>query len=284
MSPGSRSTPPTPAAAAVANRLSSAIGAAVREARSRRRWTARDVAVRARVSVATVTNVEAGRTASLHTYARLMTALGLSIDLVVGTRRRSVERHSTDVVHAAMGEWAAARLAARGYEVAIDHPYQHYQFAGRADVLAWTTDPAVLLHIENRTRFPDLQAAIGSYNAKRRFLAATVAQHVGIRRFDSETHVLAGLWSAEVLHAVRLRRATFRAVCPDPPDALAAWLDGARPDRASSSSFVLLDPSASGRQASFTGLEHALDHARPRSRGYAEAARQLGAVTRERET
>lgn len=259
----------------MANRLRATLGAAVLDARRRRRWTARDVAVRARVSPATVTNVEAGRTASVDTYARLATALGVSLDLVLGDRRVRQERARSDSVHAAMGERMAAELAAHSYQVAIDHPYQHYQFAGRADVLAWTIEPAALLHIENRTRFPDLQAAIGSYNAKRRYLAQTVAEQIGIRRFLSETHVMAGLWSAEVLHVVRLRRATFQAVFPDPPDPLMAWLAGTPPHLGSTSSFVLLDPAAGRRQVSTVGLDRAINGIRPRSRGYAEAARRL---------
>ena len=90
-----------------------------------------------------------------------------------------------------------------------------------------------LLHIENRTRFPNLQEAAGSYNAKRQYLAGSVADRAGTgpRGWRSVTHVMACLWSAEVLHEVRLRRATFGALCPDPPDALHAWLERLNPRR-----------------------------------------------------
>ena len=125
-----------------------------------------------------------------------------------------------------MGEIEARALARPERTIAIDEPYQHYQFAGRADVLAW--DAENLLHIENRTRFPNIQEAAGAYNAKRQYLAGALADRAGIgpRGWRSVTHVMAGLWSSEVLHAVRLRRASFAALCPDPSDALEAWLAG----------------------------------------------------------
>jgi transcriptional regulator with XRE-family HTH domain len=280
MSPRSSVVPAAPAAAALAERTAVMVGAAVRDERQRRSWSQRDVARRARISAGTVSGVEAGRVASLETYARLAVALGLTLDVSLEGRRRRTHGRATDLVHAAMGEIEAAWLSGAGYEVAIDHPYQHYQFAGRADVIAWTLDPPALLHIENRTRFPDLQEVVGSYNAKRQFLADTVARQLAIRRFVSETHVIIGLWSAEVIHSVRLRAATFRAVCPHSDERLKAWLRGEPPADGRSSSFVLLDPSATGRQRSTVGLDRVLAGIRPRVRGYREAVEELRRVRR----
>jgi len=87
---------------------------------------------------------------------------------------------------------------------------------------------------------------------------------------------MVGLWSAEVIHSVRLRAATFRALFPDPDDGLAAWLRGEPPTTGRSSSFVLLDPFAHGRQVRTIGLERVLAGAKPRIRGYGEAAHRLG--------
>ena len=212
---------------------------------------------------------------SFETCARLAVALGLNLEVALSPRRGRAARPASDLVHAAMGELEARWLARRGFELAIDYPYQHYQFAGRADLLAWTTEPPTMLHIENRTRFPDLQSAAGSFNAKRRYLAGALAVHLGIRGFLSQTHVMAGLWSAEVIHAVRLRRASFLALCPDSDERLRSWLQGEPPVGGNSSTFVLLDPLAQGRQARTVGLDRVLSGVRPRVRGYAEAAREL---------
>ena len=253
------------------------IGSAVQRERQRRGWTRCELARRARLSAGTVSGVEAGRPSSLETYARLSSALGLGLEVSLADRRRNRPREPGDLVHAAMGELEAGWLQSRGYDVAIDHPYQHYQFAGRADVLAWTASPPALLHIENRTRFPDLQQVAGSYNAKRQYLAQTVARRLGLRRFGSETHLIAGLWSAEVIHSVRMRSSSFRALCPDDLDRFHAWLGGDPPASGVSSSFVLLDPFARGRQARTIDLGATIDRAKPRVRGYREAAERLQA-------
>jgi hypothetical protein len=206
------------------------------------------------------------------------TALGLSVELELADRRRSSRIPSIrqrDSVHAAMGEFEAAHLRQLGHHVAIDEPYQHFQFAGRADLVAWDDRRRHLLHLENRTQFPDLQDAAGSFTAKRAYLSAIVADRIGTSRFASETHVMVCLWSAEVLHAIRLHPETFRSIAPDPADPFGAWWSDtpARPGR--SSSLVLLDPFATGHRSSWVDLQSALGSARPRYRGYAEAAARL---------
>jgi hypothetical protein len=206
---------------------------------------------------------------------RLTQGLGLRVEteLVDPRQRRGAKAAdlSVDVVHSAMGEFEARHFRAHGVAVGIDEPYQHYQFAGRADLIAWDLDRRALLHIENRTRFPDLQEAAGSYNAKRAYLAAAIGQRRGVRHWASQTHVVAGLWSSEVLRVVRLRTETFRALCPDPPTAFDQWWAGTPPAAGTASVLVIVDPFARGRQRPFIGLDQAAV-ARPRLRGYADAA------------
>jgi transcriptional regulator with XRE-family HTH domain len=201
-----------------ADRVAALLGEAVHEERMRRSWSLRRLAGIAGVSISGARGVEAGTRASLEMYARLGQALGLRFEaqLVDPRRRTSTSARDEDPVHAAMGEVEAAHLRALGFDVAIDEPYQHYQFAGGADVVAWSSGDRALVHIENRTRFPNLQEAAGSYNGKRAYLGAVMAERLGIRGgFRSETHVVVGLRSAEVLHTLRLRRATFQTLCPD---------------------------------------------------------------------
>jgi hypothetical protein len=143
-------------------------------------------------------------------------------------------------------------------------------------VLGW--DRENLLHIENRTRFPNLQEAAGAYNAKRQYLPRALAERLdlGPRGWRSVTHVMACAWSAEVLHVLRLRRASFNALCPDPQDALEAWLSGATPGEGVTSTLVLLDPLVpfgSRRRTILPMVEPPL--IRPRHRGYADIADAL---------
>jgi hypothetical protein len=171
-----------------------------------------------------------------------------------------------------MGEAQAAHLQALGLQVGMDEPYQHFQFSGRGDVVAWSLERAAMLHLENRTRFPDIQEAFGAFNGKKLYLAAELAARVGIARWRSETHVMAALWSSEAIRTVRAHTASFTAVCPDTPDAFAAWWAGEPPLTGRRSILLFFDP-AEGRRsdrrrwASFGDIEGL----RPRYRDYADA-------------
>jgi hypothetical protein len=141
-------------------------------------------------------------------------------------------------------------------------------------VVAWEVEGRALLHLENRTRFPDFQEMAGAYNAKRAYLGTAMAQRLGVRRWASETHVIVALWTADVLHPLRLRTASFRALCPDGPEVVEQWWSGSPPAKGTTSSLIVLDPLAGGRQERLVGLDRALT-ARPRHRGYAEVRRLL---------
>src|SRR3990172_8266604 len=192
MSPSPHRARPSPAAVQALARVSVAAGDLIRAERSRRKLTLRELAARAGVSAAAIAHVEAGHPASLETYARLATALEMRLELgLVDPRRRTGPSREADLVHAAMGDAEARHLRSLGFDVGLDVPHQHYQFAGRADLLAWDRERRSLLHVENRTRFPNLQEAFGSYNAKRAYLAADVAERTawaadgGARRTSS---------------------------------------------------------------------------------------------------
>ncbi len=215
-----------------------------------------------------------GEPVSLDATLRLVGSLGLKLEWNLVDPRRKAPRPRQDVVHSAMGEFEAAHFRPFGYALAIDEPYQHYQFAGRADLVAWDADAQALLHIENRTRFPDLQEAAGAFNAKRAYLGAALAERLGITTWQSETHVIVALWSAEVLHSLRLRTESFRVLCPDSPTPFEQWWSGAPSPTGKASTLVVLDPLAIGRQRRFISLEGALV-ARPRHAGYADVAARL---------
>jgi len=281
MSPARARSSPSNAAALALVRIGAHLGERIHEERTRRRMTLDQLAERSGVSPSAIHAIEAGRPASVDTYARLSIALALRPEFDLVDPRAPHAPHArpsleVDIVHAAMGEAEARHLAALGRAVAVDEPYQHFQFAGRADVLAWDLEGPHLIHIENRTRFPEVQAVAASYNAKRAYLADAVGRRLGIRGWASVSHVMVAIWSSEVLHAVRLRPATFRALCPDSAESFAAWWSGTAPQPGTTSSFVLFDPLPGVRSSRrrFVDLEAAMT-VEPRYRGYADAASRL---------
>ena len=135
---------------------------------------------------------------------------------------------------------------------------------------------AGLLHIENRTELHDIQDEFGAFNAKRAYLGQELAARAGVDRWDSETHVIAALWSADVLRMVRRHRASFESVCPDGPDPFERWWAGEPPTRGRRSVLIIFDPAEGKRSARrrWVGLAE-LDGLRPRHRDYAEVASRL---------
>lgn len=277
MAPTSHAAPAAPAAIRALNRLAVSAGLAVLAERRRRIWSGRELAARAGISIGYLSELESGMPVSLETYARVFAALDIPLTLSADPRDRVAPSRGQDFVHAAMGELEAQRLRHLGFQVAIDEPYQHYQFAGRADVVAWDLEARALLHIENRTQFPNVQEALGAFGAKRAYLGAVLAGRLGIGRteWSSETHVIAGLWSGELMRAIRARETTFRVACPDPPDALEMWWAGTVAGLPRMSIiFALIDPSPTVREAFRFGAMDRLE-ARPRYVGYAAAARAI---------
>lgn len=154
MSPRPSAAPPSAAASHATDRIAAELGAAVLGERTRRGWTLRQLADRAGLSATAVQRVETGRPAALETYARIATALGLRPEFTLVDPRHRDRRdrplREEDPVHAAMGEVEARHLRGLGFDLSLDEPFQHYQFAGRGDLVAWSVERRALLHLENR--------------------------------------------------------------------------------------------------------------------------------------
>ena len=209
-------------------------------------------------------------------------ALGLRVDLTFeDPRAKSRVPRSQDPVHAAVVELLAARYAGQSRIVAVDEPFQHYQFAGRADLAV--VDPAGpdLLHHEVKTAIPNVGELAGAWNVKRQYLARVLAErHASRGGFRSITHVLTIAWTAECLRVVRLREATIRALGPDTTEAFAAWWEGGRPRApGTTSTVILLDPVDRPRASAWVGLEDART-IRPRHADYVALLEALGRAGR----
>ena len=274
-----RTVGPLPAATrARVDAIHAAAGEEVRAARRRRRWSCDRLADEAGVSRTLVYLVERGEPTTFETYARLGAALGLRVDLIFEDPRAGRRpARSQDPVHAAIVEQLAARYSAQGRIVAVDEPFQHYQFAGRADLAVVDLTGPDLLHQEVKTAIPNVGELAGAWNVKRQYLGRLLAERHGLAKgFRSVTHVLTIAWTAECLHVLRLRAATIRALGPDTTEAFGAWWGGVGPARSgTTSSVILLDPVERPRAVAWVGLE-AAGTVRARHVGYAALLDALG--------
>jgi transcriptional regulator with XRE-family HTH domain len=256
------------------------LGREARTERVRRGWSQATLAAKAGLSPSEIHKLEFGKVCSLETYVRVGVALGLDPRFTLLPEPKFGTSRDADPVHAAMGEIEAAHFRKLGYEVRLDEPYQHFQFAGRADVAVIERERRALLHMENRTRYPDIQGFLGSWNAKRAYLADDLAKRLEIRGgWRSIDHVVVSLWSSEVLHSLRLRTETFRSACPDGVENFANWWAGTPAARGERTGLVILDPLPGQRSSRrrWVGLDEvrAVD---PRYRGYADALAALKAA------
>ncbi len=282
MSPFRTVQPATPAVLARVTVICAVLGAQVRAARVRRRWTTERLALEAGISRSLVYLVERGNTTTLETYVRLGAALGLRLEVALEDPRTMARPgRAEDPVHAAIVEVLTARYAAQGRLVGADEPFQHFQFAGRADVTAVDPVGPDLLHHEVKTAIPNVGEFAGAWNVKRQYLARALAERHAIRGgFRSVTHVLTIAWTADCLHVVRLRGATIRSLGPDAPDAFARWWDGARPAATgTTSTVVVFDPVERPRAPAWAPLDD-LGALRPRHHGYADLLGDLREIGR----
>lgn len=171
MSPRKCWLPLAPRARALVDRLRLDLADQIRSERRRRGWTIAQLATEAGVSAGMAQGIEGGEPSTLEGYVRLAVALGLQPEFLLRAERAAALARLADPVHGAMGDAQAERMRRLPLEVRLDEPYQHYQFAGRADLVAIDRARRALLHIENRTRFPNLQEFAGSWNAKKAYLA-----------------------------------------------------------------------------------------------------------------
>lgn len=282
MSPDTPDIDATPLVEVEIERVVTELGTRIRDERRRRGMTLREVAELAHVAISSVQKVESGSPGSMEMYVRIARALERTLEIslvepaatsIAPPAPLDVGPVGADIVHAAMGEYEVTVLGGHGYRVSVDEPWQHYRFSGRADVLGWDSPGRALLHIENRTQFPDVQDSAGRYNGKKAYLAGAIWERLGMAGPPlSVTHAVVALWSAEVIEVLRRSPATFAAVCPDPPDAFLGWWAGRPPRTGVTSTLLLLDPFATGAQRRFATLREVLDGAGPRVSGYAAAA------------
>ncbi len=147
----------------------SRLGGQVRVIRLRSALRQADVARRAGLSRSTVSLLERGRAERLSVGAveAVVGALGARLDARLIWRGPELDR-LTDAGHAALSASVKRRLERWGWLVRVEVSYNHFGERGRIDLLAWHPITRSALVIEIKTSLADVQALLGSMDAKTR--------------------------------------------------------------------------------------------------------------------
>jgi transcriptional regulator with XRE-family HTH domain len=158
------------------------LGASVRAIRLRRGWRQLDLAERARVSRATISTVERGhwQSLSVDTLREIAAVLDIRVDVTPRWRGGDLDRLLSRR-HSMLAEHVALLLMCHaGWASVAEVSFSIYGERGVIDQLAWHEERALLLILELKTEFADMNETLGTLGRKRR-LARTIAAEQGWR-------------------------------------------------------------------------------------------------------
>lgn len=155
------------------------LGRILRTLRVRQRLTQTALAAKARVTRRAVWKVERDRADELplRVVDAIAVALGARLELRVFWHGPELER-LLDADHAALSAVLKPRLEAWGWVVRVEVSYSRFGERGRIDLLAWHPPTRTALVVEVKTDLVDVQALLGSVDAKTR-LAVHVSRDLG---------------------------------------------------------------------------------------------------------
>ena len=155
------------------------LGRIARTLRVRQRLTQVALSLRAGVSRRAVATLERGgaRRLLLGTIEAILGALGARADMRILWNGPELDR-LLDAAHAALCAVIKRRLERWGWVVRVEVSYSRYGERGRIDLLAFHPATSILLVVEVKTDFVDVQALLGTLDAKAR-LATHVAARFG---------------------------------------------------------------------------------------------------------
>jgi transcriptional regulator with XRE-family HTH domain len=199
-------------------------GIAFHAFRIRKQWRQEDLATKAGVSRSTIVRIERGRleAVQLGTIRRVAAALDARFDTVVRWQGGDLGR-LVSARHAAMHEVMARVFADRHDWVAEPEvSFSIYGERGIIDILAWHPTRRILVVIELKTEFVDINEMMGSVDRKKR-LAWKIARDRG---WDP---VAVGTWvvlpdNRTNRRALAAHEATLRAKFPADGRQVRRWL------------------------------------------------------------
>lgn len=197
--------------------------------RQRRHWRQVDLVARAGVPRWAVSLLELGRAGELRldTIERIGRALEARVIVRVDWRGEAIDR-LLDSAHAALVDDTVRRLGRAGWIVETEVSFEIRGERGSTDVLAWHPVERVLLVVEVKSAFGDLQATLMVLDRKVR-LAPVVARRFGWEVISVGRLLVVGE-GRTARRVVDAHAALFRTAFPLRGRAAARWL--AAPTRA----------------------------------------------------
>ena len=158
------------------------VGLIIRALRRRRGWRQRDLAGRAGVSQAVVSEIERGHihAKQIRTVRRLLNALDADVRLEVRWRGGEADR-LVDEDHARLGGTVAERLERLGWTVRTEVTYSEYGERGSFDVLGWRAETGDLVVVEVKTELLSAEATLRKMDEKVRLAPKVVGERFGWR-------------------------------------------------------------------------------------------------------
>jgi transcriptional regulator with XRE-family HTH domain len=198
-------------------------GRGLRAVRIRKGWRQDDVAERAACSRALVAKAEAGCLGgmTLDRLAAIANALGADFDLLIRWRGERLDR-LIDEGHAEFVEEVVRRLSAAGWTCEVEATFSIWGERGSIDILGWREALGLILIVEVKSAFGDLQSTAAALDRKAR-LARAIAKERGwdVR---AVAVLLAVGETRSNRRVVEMHRATFERLFPIRGVAARQWL------------------------------------------------------------
>ena len=241
------STQPSPARE-TERRLATAIASSVLRGRAALGWSKAELARRAGVSAATLTRIEAGsgEHVGLRSICAVLEALGADARLFIDGPTVLTDRSQHDAVHARLCGHLAGRLAALGWETALEVEVTEGRLHGFVDVMAFRPVDRALICDETKSEIHDAGGIVRTLRWYANH-AWDAARDLGWKP-ARVVPILTVLDSDDVATRLRENRALVEAAFPVRAAQLQAWIEDHQAPLAMGFGLGAVDP-ASRRQA-----------------------------------
>jgi transcriptional regulator with XRE-family HTH domain len=232
----------------IERRLAASLANSISAGRVAQGWSKAEVARRAGVSASVMTRIEAGSAEhiGLRAICAILDAVGVDARLFVEGPIALTDRSRRDGAHARLCGHLAGRLAASGWETAIEVEVSEGRMRGFVDVMAFRPADRALICDETKSEIHDAGAIIRTLRWYANH-ASSAARALGWRP-DRVVPILTVLDSDDVATRLRENRALMEAAFTVRVGQLRAWTEDHRAPLARGFGLAAIDP-ASRRQA-----------------------------------